>query len=167
MSGSLHAWYSLRDLEALGARRAVFGGELELATLSRLAGLLAADEGSVKATLTFGQRSDGWLTVDVAYAADAQLLCQRCLEPVTEHIAGQVSLAVLDSVSADSQLPDGYEPLELEDGRLSPAQVIEDELIVSLPLVPKHARVEDCGSLSRVLTRPRERDDAAGDATDR
>ena len=167
MSGSLHAWYSLRDLETLGMRRAAFSGELKLASLSRLAGLLSADDGSVRATLTFGQRSDGWLTVDVAYAADVQRVCQRCLEPVAEKVAGEVSLAVLDSVAADSQWPAGYEPLELENGRLSPARVIEDELIVSLPLVPKHERIEDCGSLSRVLTQPSERDDAASDATDR
>ena len=46
----------------------------------------------------------------------------------------------------------GFEPVELEDGRLLPAALIEDELIVSIPLVPKHARVEDCGSLARRLT---------------
>jgi uncharacterized metal-binding protein YceD (DUF177 family) len=33
-----------------------------------------------------------------------------------------------------------------------PAQLIEDELIISIPLVPKHARVDDCGSLARLLT---------------
>jgi len=46
--------------------------------------------------------------------------------------------------------PTGFEPFELEEGRLQPVQLIEDELIVAMPLVPKHARVEDCGSLARV-----------------
>src|SRR5690606_6854307 len=40
MSGSLHAWYSLRDLEALGQRHATLDGEIELSKLIRLAGLL-------------------------------------------------------------------------------------------------------------------------------
>ena len=166
MSGSLHAWYSLRDLETLGVRQAVFSGELALATLPRFASLLSAEEGSVRATLTFGQRSDGWLTVDLAYAADVQLLCQRCLEPVTERVAAEVSLAVLDSVPTGSQVPEGSEPVELEQGKLSPAHVLEDELIVALPLVAKHARTEDCGSLKRALARVSERDDVASD-TDR
>ena len=46
-------------------------------------------------------------------------------------------------------VPEGFEPFELDEGRLQPAQLIEDELIVAIPLVPKHARVEDCGSLAR------------------
>lgn len=167
MSGSLHAWYSLRDLETLGVRQAHFSDELALARLPRFVSLLSADEGSVRATLSFGQRSDGWLTVELTYATDVQLVCQRCLESVELRVRGQVSLAVLDSVAADSQLPEGHEPVELEDGRLSPLQLIEDELIVSLPLVPKHARVEDCGSLKRALTQPGEGEDATGEAAGR
>ena len=50
--------------------------------------------------------------------------------------------------------PEGFEPFELEEGRLQPAQLIEDELIVAIPLVPKHARVEDCGSLAREFAEP-------------
>ncbi len=161
MSGSLHAWYSLRDLETLGVRQAVFSDALPLARLPRVASLLAAGEGSVRATLRFGKRSDGWLTVGLSYEADMQLFCQRCLEPVKQHVAGDVLLAVLDSVSAEAQLPEGSEPLELEDGRISPSKVIEDELIVSLPLVPKHARIDDCGSLKRVLAEFGERDETA------
>ncbi|HJR70977.1 MAG TPA: hypothetical protein VKA43_13120, partial [Gammaproteobacteria bacterium] len=46
-------------------------------------------------------------------------------------------------------VPDGFEPFELEGGRLKPAELIEDEIIVAMPLVPKHARIEDCGSLAR------------------
>ena len=108
-----------------------------------------------------------WLTVELAYSADVQLACQRCLEPVRQRVVGEVSLAVLDSAPDGSQLPEGCEPVELEDGRLSPVHVIEDELIVSLPLVPKHARVEDCGSLKRALAQLSERDDAASKAPDR
>ena len=52
---------------------------------------------------------------------------------------------------AGAETPQDYEPIELDDGRLLPARLIEDELIVAIPFVPKHARVEDCGSLARNL----------------
>jgi DUF177 domain-containing protein len=147
MSGSLHAWYSLRDLESLGARQAVLSGEFELGKLPRFSSLLCDAEGSVRATLGFGQRREGWLTLELQYEAAVRLLCQRCLEPMSHPMVGRVALVVLDSDSAEPQLPEGFEPVELEGGRLSPAQLIEDELIVSLPLVPRHARADDCGSL--------------------
>jgi uncharacterized metal-binding protein YceD (DUF177 family) len=64
---------------------------------------------------------------------------------------------VADRDSLPATVPTGFEPFELEDGRFQAAQLIEDELIVAIPLVPKHARVEDCGSLARELAGQGER----------
>ena len=60
-----------------------------------------------------------------------------------------VDVVVADGPSMPAAVPEGFELFELDEGRLQPAQLIEDELIVAIPLVPKHARVEDCGSLAR------------------
>jgi uncharacterized protein len=46
-------------------------------------------------------------------------------------------------------VPEGYEALVVEQGRLRPIDVVEDELIMALPLVPRHARSDDCGPLGR------------------
>jgi uncharacterized protein len=160
MSGSLHVWYSLRDLATLGARHGTLGGEIELGKLQRLAALLHDDGGSVRASLRFQQRGDGWLAVRLEYETTVRLMCQRCLEPYSERVAGQVELALAESGSMPSAVPEGFEPVELDRGRLLPAELIEDELIVSIPLVPKHARVEDCGSLAGVLATQADRPEA-------
>jgi uncharacterized protein len=148
MSGSLHAWYSLRDLESLVSRHGELTGELRLEEMPRLAGLLQSADGSVRASLRFRQRGGGGLMLTLEYDTTVQLLCQRCLEPYPEHLANSVEMALVDEGATEASLPEGQEPLELDDGRLLPAHVIEDELIVSIPFVPKHARVEDCGSLA-------------------
>jgi uncharacterized metal-binding protein YceD (DUF177 family) len=62
-----------------------------------------------------------------------------------------VNVVLADAESMPATVPEGHEPFELTDGRLSPAQLIEDELIVSLPLAPKHERLADCGSVARNL----------------
>jgi uncharacterized protein len=168
MSGSLHVWYGLRDLETLGKRQVALHGELELRTMTRLAGLLhdsgggpsGNDRGSVEASLRFEQRGDGWLGLTLDYDTTVELTCQRCLEPFRERIAARVELVVTESEPPPTTAPEGFERVELEGGRLLPAQLIEDELIVSIPLVPKHARVEDCGSLARALTTSTPRPDA-------
>ena len=157
MSGSLHAWYSLRDLESLADRGVTLSGELDIGQLSRLRGLLHSDSGSVRATLRFRQRGDGWLASEVEYRADVELVCQRCLEPFRQELEESVNVVIADSDSLPTTAPTGFEPFELEDGRLQPVQLIEDEVIVAIPLVPKHARVEDCGSLARQIAGQGER----------
>jgi len=149
MSGSLHAWYSLRDLESLADRGVALSGELAVGTLTRLKSLLHSEVGSVRATLRFRQRGDGWLASELEYRAVVELECQRCLEPFRHALEDTVNIAIADRDSLPATVPEGFEPFELEDARLQPAQVVEDELIVSIPLAPKHARVEDCGSLAR------------------
>ena len=157
MSGSLHAWYSLRDLESLADRGVTLSGELDVGQLTRLRGLLHSDSGSVRATLRFRQRGDGWLASELGISGAVELKCQRCLEPFRYELEESVNVVVADSDSLPPTVPTGFEPFELEEGRLQPAQLIEDELIVAIPLVPKHARVEDCGSLARELAGQGER----------
>jgi uncharacterized protein len=151
MSGSLHAWYSLRDLEALAGRGTALRGELAVDKLPRLVSLLDSGDGSVRATLTFSQRRDGWVGATLEYDAAVQLVCQRCLEPFRHAWADRVEMVLADEAAVPANVPEGHEPFELEGGKLQPVQLIEDELIVALPLVPKHARIADCGSLARNL----------------
>jgi uncharacterized protein len=151
MSGSLHAWYSLRDLESLANRGVTLGGELTIGKLTRLKSLLHSDDGSVSATLRFRQRTDGWLETELGIRATVELVCQRCLEPFRYELADTAHVVLADAASAPAAVPAGFEPFELEDGRLHPAELVEEELIVAIPLVPKHERIEDCGSVARQL----------------
>jgi uncharacterized protein len=151
MSGALHAWYSLRELESFADREVTLSGELDVRVLTRLVSLLHSDVGSVSATLGFQQRRDGWLAAVLDYRASVELVCQRCLEPFRQELTQSVNVVVADSDSLPATVPEGFEPFELAGGRLQPVELVEDELIVAIPLVPKHARVEDCGSLARQL----------------
>lgn len=151
MSGSLHAWYSLRELESLADRGVTLSGELDFGLLTRLRSLVYSDVGSVRATLSFRQRREGWLAVTLDFQAAVELECQRCLEPFRHEFAESVNVAVGEQASLAATVPAEYEPFELEGGRLQPAQLIEDEVIVAIPLVPKHARIEDCGSLAQQI----------------
>jgi uncharacterized protein len=154
MSGSLHAWYSLRDLESLANRGVTLGGELTIGKLARLKSLLHSDVGSVSATLRFRQRNDGWLATELGLKATVELVCQRCLEPFRHELAETANVVLADAASVPAVVPAGFEPFELAGGRLQPAELVEEELIVAIPLVPKHERIEDCGSVARQLAGP-------------
>jgi uncharacterized protein len=151
MPASLFSWYGLRELGALGARGSILSGDIELNRFNRLAGLLHSDAGSVRTTLRFRQERGGWLIIDVEYDTTVQLVCQRCLEPVDYHVSDHVEMALLETPSLEPHVPEGYEPLVLDEERLMPAMLIEDELIISLPIVPRHSRPEGCGSHADAL----------------
>jgi uncharacterized protein len=138
MSGALHSWYSLPDLRSLAERGAVLEGELELAKLVRLRDLLNSSEGHAWGQLSFRLHNGDMLVMALKCEARLELVCQRCLEPVAHEVCEQVDFAVAENEDSLALLPQGMDLIALEGDRLQPAALIEDELIVSLPLVPKH-----------------------------
>ncbi len=69
------------------------------------------------------------------------MTCQRCLEPVDVDVLAEFNLAIAFNEEKAKQLPRYYDPLIVEEEDIELLQVIEEELILSLPLVPYHA---DC-----------------------
>ena len=117
--------------------RRSFEGVLPVASLVRLRELLADEAGSVAYTLQFDRDSLGMAYVQVCASAPLTLLCQRSLEPFVLPVSIDSRLGLIRAESEEAALPPETEPLLLaEDGRLSLADVIEDELLLALPLVP-------------------------------
>jgi uncharacterized protein len=151
MPGSLYAWYSLYDLDALAEREAVLSGEIGLRQLARLREILHSDRGSIQASLKFHRQTNRSVTVDLSFETVLELTCQRCLEPVVRSVSERSSLTLLAPESMDSRVAKEGEAVVLTEGRLNPAELIEDELIVSLPIIPRHAEIDECGSVAQTV----------------
>ncbi|MDX1562814.1 MAG: YceD family protein [Gammaproteobacteria bacterium] len=139
MSKALSAWYSLPDLVSLAERAKVLEGTIELSRLTRLAESLHSTDGHAKATIKLRLGRGDMLLMDLQCEAAVELVCQRCLEPVVHRIEERIQFAVAETEHSYAVLPEGIELVTLDGDRLQPAALIEDELIVSLPLVPKHS----------------------------
>ena len=120
----------------VSARRS-FAGELPVAAMSRLGGMLAGSEGVAQYALDFGRDEFGAAYLQVHVEAPLTLTCQRTLEPFVLPLTVDSRLGLIRSEREEAALPPGCEPLLVEeDGKLNPADVIEDELLLALPLVP-------------------------------
>ncbi len=118
------------------AGRRSFEGVLPVAELPRLVEALADDRGDVTYRLDFEQDELGGPQLHVVLSAGLTLECQRTLESFVYPARVDTRLGLLaDEQDADA-LPGECEPLLLEGGALSPRRVIEDELLLALPLVP-------------------------------
>jgi uncharacterized protein len=76
--------------------------------------------------------------------------CQRCLDSVPIRVQAEVKLAV---VADETQLvPDEYEPYIATEGVGRLADLVEEEILLTLPEYPVHESVQQCGELvARVL----------------
>lgn len=75
---------------------------------------------------------------------DVELVCQRCGNRFVYPLKCEMLYSPVKNVSQIDELPEIYEPAELDAfGEINLLTLVEDELIVSLPLVPKH-KYEHC-----------------------
>jgi uncharacterized protein len=133
----------------LAGRAATLERHLQLAQLPRLADAGALGGTQVSAQLEFG-RFDGRATVTVRVEGEVFLVCQRCLKPCACEVDESALLVV---VARDTdELPGGYEPLLGDPERLSVAELIEEQVLLGLPLVPMHATAAQCGAAAAALT---------------
>ena len=135
MSGALPP-----SLDLTRAARQTFSleGRVPVKSLPRLAAVLASDAGEVRVELEAGRDAARRVTVRGRIDAELDLQCQRCLEPVRIAVHAEPHLAWVNSDEALAALPDEYEPLLSTDGRVALTELVTDELLLALPLVPRH-----------------------------
>ena len=124
------------------ARRS-FEGSLAVATLPRLVSALAGDAGRVRFALEFGRDAYGMAFLAVQAQADLTLMCQRSLESFVCPVTVDSRLGLIREEREEAALLPGYEPLLVDAEPLHLAAVIEDELLLALPLVPMRPGSED------------------------
>jgi uncharacterized protein len=152
MPRRLQAWYGFPELAALGDRGAELTGDLELAQLTRLRALLHEDGGeTVAVRVKMGRTSRGLLSMTLSFDVMLSLVCQRCLEPMEIRIDEQIEWIVVESESQHTGLASEVEAIVLENGRVQLAALVEDEMIVSLPMSPRHTSIDECGALAQNL----------------
>lgn len=125
----------------VSARRS-FTGTLPVARLKRLRSLLAGDSGDVDYQLEFGRDALGTAYLALQVRAEVTLLCQRTLVSFDTTLALDQRLGLIRDEADEAALPPGYEPL-LALEPLCLADVVEDELLLALPLVPVSPGSED------------------------
>ena len=136
---SVDAWRMVQ------ARR-MFQGALPLKGFKRLRDSLAAGSGEVTYELEFGKDEIGVAHLHVRADATLPLTCQRTLEVFGLPVHVDAKLGLIASEADEAALPSDYEPLVTLDGQINPAEVIEDELILALPVVPLKPGAEDASS---------------------
>jgi uncharacterized protein len=132
-----------RPLDALGLARSAarVEREFEVARFARLRDRLADLAGRATARAEFGLQGH-WPVARLDVEADVVLTCQRCLGPMRRRLASESQLVFADENEAE--LPDGFESVGGDPRKLDLAALVEDELLLAVPLIPQHEAGEAC-----------------------
>lgn len=141
MSREYPDWFDPR--KAAEGRR-TFTGSVPLVRMERLRPLLANCDGDAHFTARFEFDAQGRVTILIEVEASLPLICQRSLEPYLEPVHRRSLLGVIENLAEESLLPENYEPVLVELGRLAMLDLVEDELLLGLPQVPRNP---DCDAI--------------------
>lgn len=129
------------ELSNLVAGQAQRDVHYRVADMDRLAGVVSnplADSGELEARLEFLPGSEGYPQLRLRATGVLMLTCQRCLESFPWRLDLDVQLTVLGSEADATRIGDPFEAIVMAADGLSPVEVLEDEVLAVLPLVPMH-----------------------------
>lgn len=119
-------------------RGAVLQGKLKLQDMLRLSELLAEKTGDVQFQLQFEKDAQGLPCIYGRICCQLVLACQRCLRSLPYYFDLVVKLCPVLTDAAAGRLPEGYEPLIVAEEPMPLSEIIEDELLLNMPIVARH-----------------------------
>ncbi|KIP86467.1 characterized ACR protein [Stenotrophomonas chelatiphaga] len=126
------------DAWRMVAARRRFDGQVDLAQFTRLQGLVADAEGQCTYALEFSH--DDILRVsyvELTIDTELPLICQRSLQRFLLPVKLVQKIGLIREEDEESSLPEDFEALLVpEDGQLVPLELVEDELVLAVPVVP-------------------------------
>ena len=129
----------------LAAREERLQGTIPLKQMKRLISALSSSEGEVFIDVEFSVDINQVVVMTGEIKTDTQLICQRCMKEMDLPIALDFQLAFVRSEAEMERLPEGYEATLIDNTAMMLSDIIEDEILLALPPIPKHLD-ESCSS---------------------
>jgi len=123
---------------------------LPIAAFPRLAPTLSDSEGTVEVDVRVTRASSGVPLVEGTLRGRFRRDCQRCLEPVDLDVTVSLKLAVTGA-GGDELAPADFEAWQSDEEAVTLRDLLEDELLLALPMVARHEDERRCGRLAARL----------------
>ena len=134
------------DPRKLALQGITLEGEFSAKDLPRLSASVEAVNSSLSATLEFSHDQSRQPLVKGEAKISVDVICQRCLDPMSIEIKAAIALQVIWSEDRIANVSPDYEPWIVVDKIADLAVVLEDELLLALPIVNYHNLGECTGN---------------------
>ena len=126
------------DVRKVFLQEQEISGSVPLTNLVKLKGVLNSDNGRLFVNLRFYKNKYGQRIIAGKLRAAIEVLCQRCLQPLEQLIEDDINLAVIDREEDANGLEEKYDPWVCKEHKLSLSDLVEEQLILALPIVSLH-----------------------------
>jgi uncharacterized protein len=97
------------------------------------------------ADMVFSRDAQHRNVIDGSFALNVTMSCQRCMQPVTKSISGEFQVGVVWDEERAAELPKRLDPWLVSEETGDLYELLEDELLLSLPIVAYHNEA-DCAA---------------------
>lgn len=139
LNNSLPKYFDPREC---AGKKSAFEGCIPLSQFKGLCSFLASDKGNASIHLKFRVDRKCY-TATGLINAQLQLVCQRCMVAAPHEITASLSVGFIHNENCAKNLPKEYDPVIMIDGIVILEDMIEEEIILSLPIVAYH-KEDDC-----------------------
>jgi len=125
------------DPRKYASHEMVLEGQMQLNLFKELCSVLASDTGDVVVHLSFKVDDKRYIATG-SIKVQVQILCQRCMQPAPYDIDIDIAIGFVYDEEHAKSLPEDYDPVIMIDGEVVLAKMVEEELILALPVVAYH-----------------------------
>ena len=127
-------------------RRLECGGYFVATGLERLFTISEKSSEQVNVIVKFDVDEQGLVLITGEASTSVSLTCQRCGENFEQKLEVSFAFSPVKNDEDAQSLPSSYDAVELdENGEVNLRELVEDELMLAIPLIPKH-ELKDCSA---------------------
>ena len=130
---------ALVDHRKMASQAKILEGLVPVSQLHRLRDMLAEIDGDVYLKLAFSRGNQERTRISGTTSATVELICQNCLAPYRQDLQCELDLEVVEQESELALLEEDADGFVADSHEIRLVDLIEDELILAVPMIPRHA----------------------------
>jgi len=153
-------WSRRAPVDTLVGNETELDFAIPLAELPRLSHELTSVDGEARGHVRFS-RQLGHAVADLEVSAQPEVVCQRCMQPMRWPVKVRSRVALVSDYDAADRVPQGLEVFLVEADSVSVRDLVDEEIMLAMPHVPRHEENSECARRKvRLPGQPEEPEDA-------
>jgi uncharacterized protein len=136
-------WSRRAPVDTLVGTETTLDFTIPLAELPRVSHELTSKDGEAKGHVRFS-RQQGQAVADLEVSAQPEVVCQRCMQPMRWPVMVKSRVALVSDYDSADRVPQEMEVFLVEADSVSVRDLVDEEVMLALPNVPRHAEDNEC-----------------------
>jgi uncharacterized protein len=143
-------WSRRAPVETLVGTETAIDFKIPLAELPRVSHELVNKEGEASGQVRFS-KAQGQMVADLTVRAEPEVVCQRCMMTMRWPVKVSSRIALVSDYDAADRVPEGFEVFLVEADSVSVRDLVDEEVMLALPHVARHAEESECAGRALAL----------------